>query len=73
MRYRVGVDWDTLAAFDDEAAALTFIGRHFDSQLVRDELWLEVGDEGDAELIYGEELVGRLSAVHPTERTSAPR
>ena len=71
MHYRVWGDRDMLASFDDEAAALTFIGQHFEQDLMRDTVWLEVGDEDDAQLIRGEQLVERVRAAYPPDRLSA--
>ncbi len=71
MRFTVWVDRDMLGSFDDEAAALTFIGEHLDSQLMRESVWLEIGEDDEAQLVQGEQLVERVQAVYPHDRLSA--
>ena len=71
MSYRVWVDRDVVASFEDEPAALAFVGEHFAADLIRDDVWLEFGDDDNRQLVHGEQLVKRVRAVYPVDRLSA--
>ena len=72
LGYGVWVGRDLLATFEEEAAALAFMAEQFDRQVLLTDAWLEV-DTGarSAELVRGDQLLKRISAVHPTDKLSA--
>jgi hypothetical protein len=71
LGYGVWVGRDLLATFE-EAAALAFMAEQFDRQVLLTDAWLEV-DTGarSAQLVRGDQLLKRISAVHPTDKLSA--